>query len=134
MLTAGDMLARGHLALDWAAALVTEADGFEGAEGQINAYYKSVIAFTSGGRVVEARKIAGMAEAHHRAALRAHQILGSDAHGPAQPRRLRHDLVKRVHGFGAADARNRRHLGARGKELHAKGDGPQPQKPLQIGG
>lgn len=58
MLTAEKMLARGHLALDWAATLVDEAEGFVGAGQVINAYYKSVIAFTSGGRVVEARKIA----------------------------------------------------------------------------
>lgn len=58
MLTAQDLLARGHLALDWAAELVTEKDGFAGAGTAINAYYKSVVAFTTGGRVKEARRIA----------------------------------------------------------------------------
>jgi hypothetical protein len=58
MLTAETMLARGHLALDWAAGLVTEADGFRGAGDVINAYYKSVVAFTAGGRVKQARQIA----------------------------------------------------------------------------
>jgi len=62
MLTAEKMLARGHLALDWAAALVDEAEGFTGAGKVINAYYKSVVAFATGGRVAEARKIAGFVQ------------------------------------------------------------------------
>lgn len=76
----------------------------------------------------------GMAEAHHGAALRAHQILGGDADGPAQPRRLRDDLIERMHVLGSAYPRDRLHPGAVGEHLHPKGDGPQSQQPLQIGG
>lgn len=58
MLTADKLLARGHLALDWAASLVDDDEGFRGAGNIINGYYKSVVAFTTGGRVAEARRIA----------------------------------------------------------------------------
>ena len=58
MLTADDLLARGHLALDWAATLVDDEEGFRGAGNVINGYYKSVVAFTTGGRMREARRIA----------------------------------------------------------------------------
>lgn len=58
MFTADDLLARGHLALDWAAGLVEGDAGFRGAGTHINAYYKSVVAFTTGGRVREARLLA----------------------------------------------------------------------------
>jgi hypothetical protein len=58
MLTADKLLARGHLALDWAATLVDDDEGFRGAGNVINGYYKSVVAFTTGGRVHDARRIA----------------------------------------------------------------------------
>ena len=58
MLTADKVLARGHLALDWAASLVDETEGFRDAGKVINAYYKSIVAFTTGGRMREARQIA----------------------------------------------------------------------------
>lgn len=62
MLTADKLLARGHLALDWAASLVDDEVGFRDAGNIINGYYKSVVAFTTGGRVSEARRIANYIE------------------------------------------------------------------------
>lgn len=58
MLTADKMLARGQKSLDWAAGLVDEEQGFRGAGNIINGYYKSLVAFTTGGRMREARIMA----------------------------------------------------------------------------
>jgi hypothetical protein len=63
MLTADKLLARGHLALDWAAGLVDEQEGFRGVGNIINGYYKSVVAFTTGARLREARQIANFIKA-----------------------------------------------------------------------
>jgi hypothetical protein len=58
MLTADDMLKRGHLSLDWATGILNGENGFKGAEKNINGHYKATIAFMAGGRVREARNVA----------------------------------------------------------------------------
>ena len=58
MLTSQDYLARGHRALDWAAALVDGENGFRDAGLHINGYYKSIVAMTTGARIREARLLA----------------------------------------------------------------------------
>jgi hypothetical protein len=44
--------------LDWAAGLLTEDDGFRGAEGEVDAYYFAPLAFSLGGRVREGGMVA----------------------------------------------------------------------------
>ena len=67
MLSAEKLLARGHLALDWAAGMVDSEVGYRGAGNIINGYYKSVIAFTTGARMREARIMADfIAKTFHR--------------------------------------------------------------------
>jgi hypothetical protein len=52
------LLKRGHRALDWAAGLVDPDEGFRDAGPVINGDCKSVVAFTAGARLREARLIA----------------------------------------------------------------------------
>lgn len=58
MLTAAEMLERGHRTLDWATGILNGDEGFRGAERLINGHYKATTAFMAGGRVAEARKLA----------------------------------------------------------------------------
>jgi hypothetical protein len=67
MTKADELLERGHRTLDWAGSLLTKDGAFAGAGDVINAYYKSVVVFTTGGRVHQARAIAGhVARTFHR--------------------------------------------------------------------
>ena len=72
------------------------------------------------------------AQAHHRAALRADQVVGGDADRPAQPRGLADHLVQRVHVLRAADARDRLHVRAPLEQLHGEDDRAQLQQLLQF--
>jgi len=67
-----------------------------------------------------------------RAALRADEVVHRDPDRPAELPGLGHDLVGRVLGPRAADLRDRRHLFHRLEELHADGNGAQPQVPVQV--
>src|ERR1051325_1527373 len=69
------------------------------------------------------RLVLGIAEAHDGAALRAYEVLGGDADGPAEPGGLPDDLVQGVDRFRSADARDRLPLGAAVIELHRKDEG-----------
>ncbi|MEM8588583.1 MAG: hypothetical protein AAGG65_11025 [Pseudomonadota bacterium] len=62
MTTSDFYLKRGQLALGWAASLVDPDIGFQGAGNVINAYYKSIVAMTTGARIREARVLAQFVE------------------------------------------------------------------------
>jgi len=66
--------------------------------------------------------------------LRADKVLGGDADRPAEPCRLRDHLVEGVDVLGAANARNRLHVGAAFEQLHAERDRTQLQEVFQVGG
>ena len=72
------------------------------------------------------------AEPHDRATLRPDQVVRGDADGPAEPRRLRHHLVQRVHRLRPADPGDRFHVGAPLEELHAERDRAQLQQALEL--
>jgi len=71
--------------------------------------------------------------AHHGAALRAHQVVGGDAHRPAEPRGLSDHLIQRVYVLRAADAGDRFHVRPLLEELHGEHDRAQLQPLLQLG-
>src|SRR4029077_18461675 len=60
------------------------------------------------------------------------QVLGGDADGPAEPRRLADHLIEGVNGLRTADARNRLHLLAALEQFHREHMRAQFQQPLQI--
>lgn len=63
MTKADELLERGHRTLAWASGILNDQGAFAGADDAINAYYKSVLAFTTAGRVHEARRIAAYIDA-----------------------------------------------------------------------
>lgn len=58
MATSQEYLKQGHKALDWAVSLMEADGGFRDAGLNINGYYKSVVALTTGARIAEARRVA----------------------------------------------------------------------------
>ena len=72
----------------------------------------------------------GAAETDHRAALRADEVLAGDADGPPEARGLADHLIQRMHGFRAADARDRFHVRAPLEQFHREDDAPQPKQLL----
>ena len=78
--------------------------------------------------------VLGIAKPDDRPALRADEILGRDADRPAEPPRLRDDLVERVHRPRPPDARNRLHVGRILEQLHAERDRPEFQEAFEITG
>ena len=74
----------------------------------------------------------GVTQSHHRPALRADEIVGGDAHRPAEPRGLADDLVEGVNGLRAADPVDRLHVLAPLEHLHAEGNGAELQQQRQI--
>ncbi len=72
-------------------------------------------------------------EPDHGAALRADEIVGGDADGPAQPRGHADDLVGGVNRRRSPDLRDRRHLVHLREHLHADHGGLQAKQVVQIG-
>src|ERR1700757_2258808 len=74
--------------------------------------------------------ILGETESDNRPTLGSDEVVARDADGPAEPRRLRDDLIECVHRPRAADPGDRLHVVAVLEKLHAEWDRPQPQQTL----
>src|SRR6516164_9441100 len=77
--------------------------------------------------------ILGKTEPDNRPTLGSDEVLARDADSPAEPSRLCHDLIERVHGFRSADPGDRLHVFAVLEKLHTERDRPQPQQALEVG-
>src|SRR5690242_15325572 len=85
--------------------------------------------------VLAAEPLLGLsAQSDDRSALIADEILCGGAHGPAEARCLRNDLIGRVHGLRSADLRNGFHLLYALEQLHAEGNGPELEHTFQFRG
>jgi len=73
------------------------------------------------------------AEANHRAALCADEILAGDADGPAEPRGHADDLIGGVDRIRPPDFRDRLHLRGMREQLHACYRRLQPQQAVEVG-
>jgi len=72
-------------------------------------------------------------KADHGAALRADQIIGGDADGPAEPRGHADDLVGGMHRRGTADFRDRGHLLDASEHLDADHGRLQAKQTVEVG-